>query len=71
MLRIQGLSCAKEEKRLRGLKVMIRIGGGRGGRGSVLNTNAHPVPPRPIRSGPLSSVFLIRPPLKAHIIHEY
>ena len=25
MLRIQGLSCAKEEKRLRGLKVMIRV----------------------------------------------
>lgn len=27
MLRIQGLSCAKEEKRLRGLKVMIRVVG--------------------------------------------
>lgn len=26
MLRIQALSCAKEEKRLRGLKVMIRMG---------------------------------------------
>lgn len=27
MFRIQGLSCAKEEKRLRGLKVMIGVVG--------------------------------------------